>query len=285
MELLQLKYFCDAAESENFSKTAKKYGVPASNISQSIHRLEKEFGITFFDRTANRIKLNHQGKIFYEDTRKALLLLEGVKEKIADREDISGELKILAEINRRIVTDAVEIFSKDNKNVSFYINHYEDKEISNYDFIITDKIFTNENYVRIKLATDEILLAIKKNNPLCNLKSIKPEDLKNQRFITMSNKSSLYNITYEICSMGGFNPDIAILTEDPGYIRKYVEQGLGVAFIPSFSWRGMFSENVILKKVANKTRDTFVYYEKNKYMTKAEELFLAALKKSSKMDF
>lgn len=284
MELLQLKYFCDAAESENFSKTAKKFGVPASNISQSIHRLEKEFGITFFDRTANRIKLNRQGKIFYEDTRKALLLLEGVKEKIADREDVSGELKILAETNRRIVTDAVEIFSKDNKNVSFYINHYEDKEITNYDFIITDKIFTNENYVRIKLATDEILLAVKKSNPLAGLKNIRPEDLINQKFITMSSKSSLYNITYDICSMGGFNPDIAILTEDPGYIRKYVEQGLGVAFVPSFSWRGMFSENVILKKVVNKTRDTFVYYEKNKYMTKAEELFLTALKKSSMFD-
>ncbi|MBR2431832.1 MAG: LysR family transcriptional regulator, partial [Clostridia bacterium] len=42
MELLQLKYFCDAAETQNFSKTAKKYLVPTSNISQSIKRLEKE---------------------------------------------------------------------------------------------------------------------------------------------------------------------------------------------------------------------------------------------------
>ena len=42
MELLQLKYFRDAAETENFSATAKNFGVPASDISQSIKRLEKE---------------------------------------------------------------------------------------------------------------------------------------------------------------------------------------------------------------------------------------------------
>lgn len=49
MELLQLKYFCDAAETENFSKTAKKYLVPTSNISQSIKRLERELGVELFD--------------------------------------------------------------------------------------------------------------------------------------------------------------------------------------------------------------------------------------------
>ena len=277
MELLQLKYFCDAAESENFSQTAKKFDVPASNISQSIHRLESEMGISFFDRYANRIKLNHHGKIFYEDTVKALRLLSGVKEKLLGEGEVSGEFKILVETNRRIVTDALESFSKLNRKVSFFINHYEDREISNYDFIITDKIITNENYIRKKLTSDEIVLAIKNDNPLLKLNKIRPQDLKGQKFITMSSKSSLYNITYEICSLGGFIPDIAVLTEDPGYIRKYVENGLGVAFVPSFSWRGTFSSNIVLKKVTDKVRNTYVYYDKNKYMTKAEEMFLSEL--------
>ena len=40
MELLQLKYFCDAAKEENLSKTARKFHVPTSNISNAIKRLE-----------------------------------------------------------------------------------------------------------------------------------------------------------------------------------------------------------------------------------------------------
>ena len=36
MELLQLTYFCDAAESQNFSHTAQKFRVPPSNVSQKV---------------------------------------------------------------------------------------------------------------------------------------------------------------------------------------------------------------------------------------------------------
>ena len=57
MELLQLKYFCNAAETENLSKTAKKYLVPTSNISQSIKRLEKELGCELFEHSTNKITL------------------------------------------------------------------------------------------------------------------------------------------------------------------------------------------------------------------------------------
>ena len=54
MELLQLRYFCDAAQTQNFSKTAKKYLVPTSNISQSIKRLEKELGCELFEHRGNK---------------------------------------------------------------------------------------------------------------------------------------------------------------------------------------------------------------------------------------
>ena len=46
MELLQLTYFCHAAETESFAKTAREMGVPAAGISQSVKRLETELGAT-----------------------------------------------------------------------------------------------------------------------------------------------------------------------------------------------------------------------------------------------
>ena len=74
MELLQLKYFCDAAETENFSLTAKKFSIPPSGVSQAIKRLEDELGTELFARGANRITLNEQGRIFYDGVKKALEL-------------------------------------------------------------------------------------------------------------------------------------------------------------------------------------------------------------------
>lgn len=51
MELLQLKYFKDAAELENFSKAAKKNMVPQPSISYAIKNLEDELGVPLFDTT------------------------------------------------------------------------------------------------------------------------------------------------------------------------------------------------------------------------------------------
>ena len=71
MEILQLKYFCDAVQTQNFSKTAKKFLVPPSNISQTIKRLEKELETPLFERHINRIKVNDAGLYFYKNAKTA----------------------------------------------------------------------------------------------------------------------------------------------------------------------------------------------------------------------
>ena len=72
MELLQLRYFKDAAELENFSMVAKKNMVPQPSISKTIGKLEDELGVLLFDRQGKRIVLNDNGKFFYEKVSAAL---------------------------------------------------------------------------------------------------------------------------------------------------------------------------------------------------------------------
>ena len=89
MEILQLKYFCDAAQTQNFSKTAKKFLVPPSNISQTIKRLEKEVETTLFERHANKIKLNDAGLLFYKNAKTALNILENTKKCLKKLQEIN----------------------------------------------------------------------------------------------------------------------------------------------------------------------------------------------------
>ena len=122
MELLQLKYFCHAAQSCNFSKTAEKFGVPASGISQSIKRLEKELNTNLFDRKSNKIFLNESGRLFYEKANKALLLLEDAVSEISDS-GTSGRIKISIAANRRIVISAIKAFMQIYPGVDFIMDY------------------------------------------------------------------------------------------------------------------------------------------------------------------
>ena len=277
MELLQLKYFCNAAETENFSETARNYGVPTSNISQSIHRLEDELGTTLFDRCANKLFLNEQGSFLYNNVKTALMLIYDAKIKLSDNQKISGTIKILAETNRRIVTKAIERFQQSHSDVIFFINHTIEDSTDKYDLIVSDKILEQKNYAKHLLVVDKLLLAIKKDNPLAGEKNLSVKALENEKFITLSNKSGLYKLTNEICHCEGFTPKIVIRSDDPDCIRKYVEMGLGVAFVPSLSWKGTFSENIECKDVCNVNRHTFAYLNTQKYISKAVLAFLDTL--------
>ena len=81
MELLQLKYFKEAAKTQNFSKVAEKYFVAQPAVSHTISKLESELGVKLFTRSGNRVILNDFGLAFYEDVDAAI---ESVSSKFSD---------------------------------------------------------------------------------------------------------------------------------------------------------------------------------------------------------
>lgn len=273
MELLWLKYFCDAAESENFSETARRFFVPPSNISQTIKKLEGELGTRLFDRTKNKLKLSHAGKIYYEGVKKALLELEGAKKALSDLSDgISGEICLKVSTNRRIVTDAIEKFSELYDSVSFKIRHGDGND-SDFDIIITDEELDEKKFQKKTLIKEKLCLAVSEKNTLAKKEKINISELSSEHFITMQEGSSIHRLVCEICKNAGFEPNISICTDDPFYIRKYVEMGLGIAIFPLFSWKGQFSEEVALIPLDDYTRTTHLYRPLGKYATRASILF------------
>lgn len=255
MELLQLTYFCDAAITQNFSKTAEKYSVPPSNISQSIKRLENELSVALFDRNANRVVLNKQGHIFYEKAQQALELLEDAKASVTGTER-SCQLQLAVLVNRRIVMKTIKSFQNRCPNVniltSFDLSGMQDAHL----VISADKI-DFPGFTREKLLQEDIVLAVSKgtlpDGPITAL------SLQSKNFITMDEGSSLYRFTESICEDMGFRPHIALKSADPFYIRRCVELGLGVAFVPTFSWHDQFSDEVELKHIGHYKRDVFLY--------------------------
>lgn len=280
MELLQLRYFCMAAESENFSSVAKKFSVPTSAVSQSVRRLEKELGTELFDRMANRIALNEKGKAFYEKTKDALTILERAKNDIDESDPRS--IDICINTNRRIVMQAVEKFKREYGDIEVKAKVFCNPCDDEFDLIVTHDDERLKGCDRRILLTEEIALAVSSDNPLYSTDRIDFETLKKQPFITTSETGSLYTLTESICREHGFKPKIAVQSDDPFYIRKCVEYGLGVAVVPMFTWQGQFSDNVKLVRIDGYVRDTFIYTSKDKKLSKYALSFIEMLIKECK---
>lgn len=256
MELLQLKYFCHAAETQNFSKSASAFLVPPSNISQSIKRLEAELETPLFTRQANKVRLNEAGTKFYEKAQQALALLDTAREE-AKQVHSAAPLRINIQINRRIVMEVVEQFQAEHPDVAFVTTHAADTHITDYDMVITDKELDTAHTKHI-VKEEQLFLAYNKDTFRFD-SSFDPQQLKSCPFITMSSGNSIYDYTQKICAELGFQPRIVLESEDPYYIRKCIELGLGVAIVPEFSWRGQFADNTALRSIGDYKRNIYVY--------------------------
>jgi DNA-binding transcriptional LysR family regulator len=276
MELLQLKYFCDAAVSENFSATARKFFVPPSCISQSVGRLERELGCALFHHLGNRISLSDAGRRFFRNASAALSLLAEGEAAVRERDgEISGVLDIVCTCSRSTVTDAVGRFTVQYPSVNFLLRH-ELPKTADFDLLISDRCpFAYKS--RTLILDEPICLAMASGHPLAACEQISVASLAGERFISMPEGRSLYEITAEACAAAGFVPNIAIRLEDPSYIRKYVELGLGVAFVPSISWAGLFSDGAVLRPLPGIRRKVYAYLPAERQEKQSCKIFLDIL--------
>ena len=257
MELLQLKYFCDAAKNLNFSKTARKYTVPPSNISQSIKRLENSLGYPLFLRHSNKIILTERGKRFYEKISHALNLINEAASEMKD-DGSTGTINISINSNRRLVMELIEKFKKDYPAVNIKTAYFANPEEEDYNIIIDGENDNLKGFRKEILFSEDIALAVNSESPLAKAEKINISELEKEPFITMDDKASMNKVTREICQSCGFEPRIALQSDDPTFVRKCVELGLGIAFAPTLSWKGQFGDGVVLKEIDYK-REIFLY--------------------------
>lgn len=96
-ELPHLATFARAAERGSFTDAASELGVTQAAVSQRIAALERELGVSLFNRRAGRIALTGAGDRLYELARRIIALHEEARESLGGyHASIAGDLPIAA---------------------------------------------------------------------------------------------------------------------------------------------------------------------------------------------
>ena len=61
------------------------------------------------------------------------------------------------------------------------------------------------------------------------------------------------------------------------HLRKYVELGLGVSFVPMSSWRGLFHDSVVLRRIAGLRRRTYAFMPRGSHCKRSASEFVRIL--------
>lgn len=152
MELLQLRYFFDSAKTESFAKTAEKYMVPASSVSASVKRLEKELGCALFDRACNRITLNENGRKLQKSLYIIFNELEDAVDNLSATNGDTREIKMLVRAIRSKITDYIIEYKKKHPHIAFKIVfNLGEANFENYDIIIDEQRDIYQEFKKFEL--------------------------------------------------------------------------------------------------------------------------------------
>jgi len=94
LNLMYLKYFCDAAKMGSVSKAALANFVTQSAISQGIHKLEKSLNQELIQHRQNRFKITSEGEMILKKSRDIFKGIQELEESISSKQgEISGRIE------------------------------------------------------------------------------------------------------------------------------------------------------------------------------------------------
>ena len=236
MELLQLRYFFDSANTESFAKTAEKYMVPPSSVSITVKRLEKELGCQVFDRHSNRIVLNENGRRLQRRLENIFNELDGIATDFSSKnQNKPVEIKVLIKTLPNTMAEAIIEYRCKYPYVNFKTAFDDDKnKPEQFDLIVDLEEAKYEGWECFKLCSQHLRLRASKNNPICG-RTLTMKQLKDQPFVIMNPRLRTDQRLLKACEKAGFVPNIVMEVNNHAYYHRCIEQGIGIGITCSAS--------------------------------------------------
>lgn len=271
MELLQLKYFLAVAESEHMTNTAKQLHIAQPALTQSIHRLEQELGVSLFERAGRGIRLSPAGAYVRDRVKPAMETLENVARDVQlFQQGEQGVVRVGVHAASGVAIDGIAAYSELNPHVSFDVT--QDERERHRDVIVTTITprgsSTVENAVEKTPFSEHIGIVVPASSALGDTASL--ADFANERFIALAGSRRFREVCDTFCARRAFTPHIAFESDNPLVVKKMIGLGLGVGFWPDHSWGDLdpkscrlvhlqepeFTRDVIVAKTSRCTPDS-----------------------------
>lgn len=99
MDIKNLKLFLSLSDSLHFGRASEACHISPSALSRSIKQLEESLGVSLFERDNRTVSLTHEGKVFQEYAREALIQWDVVRNNLlAEAQELHGEISVFCSV-------------------------------------------------------------------------------------------------------------------------------------------------------------------------------------------
>lgn len=285
MELNHLKTFQTIATHHSFSKAAEELHLTQPAVTLQMKNLETELGELLIDRVARSINLTPAGEVFLSYTQQILNLSEEAYQTLQQFSSERGRLTIGAATTTTIfrLPEILHHYHEKHPKIEIHIRNGASNLVNKMvhenavDLGLVTTIDLSLNLHTAPVFGDEIWLLA----PSGYKAEIAAEELEKESLILFGSGSGFRRFLEDQFQQYHFVPKVSMELESIEGIIRFVQMGLGLAFLPEIAVR----EEVIrgsLKKVKIcgwniMTRKTFLIYRRDKYLNWPVKAFLNCL--------
>jgi len=243
MNLRQLRYLVAVADERHFTRAAAREHVAQPALSQQIRSLEAELGTALVERTTRRVAMTQAGEVLVARARRALAELDAAEAELQALAGVqAGRLSVgalhtmgpvdlsllLARFHERY--PAVELIVREQSSEELAAM-LRDDEIDLAFLSVTERIQRPGLTLR-PLVSEELVVVLATDHPLAGRRRLRIGDLSDEAFITFREGARLRELLARAAEDAGFQPRIALESNEARRIRSLVSHGLGVAVLP-----------------------------------------------------
>ena len=247
MELQQLRYFDEVARTQHVTNSAKKLNVAQPALTQSIRRLERELGVTLFERVGRNVRLTACGDALQKRVAPLLAALDELPEELAV---VAGQQRaavhLAIESASGLAVDAIAAYRLAHPDARFVVT----QEASSRRWDLRVRTVRAESAdPRARRFFERIGIAVPAER--ASQEPLPLSDLADEPFICLAGSRTFRAVCDEACAHAGFVPRVAFESDSPAVVKNMIGLGLGVGFWPERSWGGLDDSSARLASIAD----------------------------------
>jgi DNA-binding transcriptional LysR family regulator len=239
--LRQLEYFVTVVDQASFTKAAEIMHVTQPALSHQIRSLERSAGGPLLERLPRTIRLTPTGRAMLPHARAALADAE--RARCAARQAAGlevGELQIatLYSITLGVLPAALRRWRQTHPDVGIRLfeHRHTDELVEAMNAGEADLAVGPEpgnwSGVTRTIGTEELVVVVAEDDPAATGDTVKLQDLADRAWVHYAPGHGLADVLDRACAQAGFEPRIAVRTEQTAAAPALAAAGLGPALVP-----------------------------------------------------
>lgn len=241
MELHQLQCFIAVFEEGGFSRATTRLHITQPALSYQIKRLEEELGVSLFHRGPRGISLTEAGRVLLQNAKEVVESVKKARRAVeTGSRGVVGEIRVGAveSVGIYLLPDVLKKFKEKYPLARATVMYGQAGEImeallsNQVDLAVVANPRPDRRLHFETIIEERISLVCGKPHPFFGKSSAKPHELQGVRFISLSPETPTGHLIRDHLARMGVSVDVVVTTPSVETVRRMVEIGLGVAFLP-----------------------------------------------------